>query len=291
MTDYRQAARDSAKRYRIDQIIFERQIQEESGFDPNAHNAKSGADGIAQIVPSQHPTMRGRTRDALASLDYAAQYDQSNLTRYRGNLVKMLAAYNWGPGNVDKWNGQRNTLPAETRTYLNDILGPDWQPATGDEPEQRGGGEGDAAPGGTTINLGATFAPLAEKMAEKGWTWADIGWSVAFGAAACWLAMAGITALTRGASQTPLMKGPVDLGQKIARAVPGPQQIASTAGQLVPPATATRVDITVPRSAAAGGQGSTRGTASSAAKAVAGGIKRATADAASGAIADGVIDA
>jgi soluble lytic murein transglycosylase-like protein len=37
------------------------------------------------------------------------------LVRYDGDLNSALAAYNWGPGNVDKRTG---TLPRETREYL-----------------------------------------------------------------------------------------------------------------------------------------------------------------------------
>jgi soluble lytic murein transglycosylase-like protein len=37
------------------------------------------------------------------------------LHRYDGNVDSALAAYNWGPGNVDK---RPELLPRETRDYL-----------------------------------------------------------------------------------------------------------------------------------------------------------------------------
>lgn len=125
--DLRQFARDVARRYGWqDPELFVRQIQQESGFNPNAHNARSGADGIAQIIERYHPEMRGRTQDPYASMDYAARWGASLYARY-GTWAKALAAYNWGPGNVDSWDGRRSSLPAETRLYLDRILGPNWE--------------------------------------------------------------------------------------------------------------------------------------------------------------------
>lgn len=109
-----------------DPDMFVRQIQQESGFNPNAHNAVSKADGIAQIVVRWHPQMDGRTRDPYASLNYAARW-MVELYTYFGSWVKALAAYNWGPGNVLGWNNQPHTLPEETRRYLDAIYGPSWR--------------------------------------------------------------------------------------------------------------------------------------------------------------------
>jgi hypothetical protein len=133
MTDLRAYARAAATRAGCDPDLFERQIQQESGFDPDAYNQGSGATGIAQIVSRFHPDVD--PRDPIASLDYAARW-MATLHRQYGSYQRALAAYNWGPGNVAHWNGQRDSLPAETRHYLDVIMGPAWTepadaPATG----------------------------------------------------------------------------------------------------------------------------------------------------------------
>ncbi len=121
--DLRAYARAAAVRNGYSPLHFERQIQQESGFDPDAFNPASGATGIAQIVPRFHPGVDAR--DPIASLDYAAAWMASLRTQY-GSYRHALAAYNWGPGNVSTWDGQPGTLPAETRRYLDVILGPGW---------------------------------------------------------------------------------------------------------------------------------------------------------------------
>jgi hypothetical protein len=121
--DLRDYALGAAKRNGVPMDLFERQISQESGFSPKAYNAKSGATGIAQIIPRWHPGVD--PTDPIASLDYAAKW-MADLRRIYGSWRAALAAYNWGPANVAKWDGQRETLPEETRHYLDVILGDGW---------------------------------------------------------------------------------------------------------------------------------------------------------------------
>ncbi len=122
MPDYRAYAREAAQREGCDPEIFSRQIQQESGFNPDAFNP-SGATGIAQIIQRFHPSVD--PTDPIASLDYAARW-MADLHRQYGSYARALAAYNWGPGNVSRWDGQRDSLPGETRHYLDIILGAGW---------------------------------------------------------------------------------------------------------------------------------------------------------------------
>src|SRR5262245_33155533 len=64
-------AREAAGRAGLDPDLFERQIQQESGFDPDAFNDASGATGVAQLVPRFHPDVD--PHDPRASLEYAAR--------------------------------------------------------------------------------------------------------------------------------------------------------------------------------------------------------------------------
>jgi len=123
VADLRDYALGAARRNGVPMDLFERQIAQESGFNPKAFNAGSGATGIAQIIPRWHPGVDAS--NPTASLDYAAQW-MADLYRLYGSWRKALAAYNWGPGNVAEWDGRRETLPEETRHYLDVILGDGW---------------------------------------------------------------------------------------------------------------------------------------------------------------------
>lgn len=122
--DYRAMARAAAMKYDLNPDYFAKQIEVESNFNPRAFNARSGASGIAQIIPKYHPNVD--VWDAAASLDYAARWMHDLQRRYL-SLTKALIAYNWGPNNLETlWEGNRASLPKETATYLDKILGTAW---------------------------------------------------------------------------------------------------------------------------------------------------------------------
>lgn len=118
---YRAVAANAAAQHGVPPAMYERQIDQESGFDPEAYNAASGASGIAQIVPSAHPNVNPWNPEE--ALDYAAGY-MATLHDMFGTWAGALAAYNWGPGNLQNFGLEG--APGETRHYLTNILGPDW---------------------------------------------------------------------------------------------------------------------------------------------------------------------
>lgn len=56
---------------------------------------------------------------------YGEMYMDAMIEKYNGNLVYALAAYNWGPGNTNRWIAQGadpSKLPEETRKYIPKVL-------------------------------------------------------------------------------------------------------------------------------------------------------------------------
>lgn len=112
----RHFARQTAQQHGLDPDIFERQIDQESGFNPNAVSP-AGAQGIAQFMPGTAASV-GLTNpfDPMASLVAAAKL-MSQYVQQFGSIEDALVAYNAGPGNVGK------PLPEETQHYLRSITG------------------------------------------------------------------------------------------------------------------------------------------------------------------------
>lgn len=105
----------------------------ESGGDPLAYNAGSGAAGAFQFMPATARDMGLRVDsqvderlDPEKARAAASIYMSQLLKRYDGNVDNALRAYNWGMGNVDKWiaNGSNTAdLPKETREYTGKVHG------------------------------------------------------------------------------------------------------------------------------------------------------------------------
>ena len=132
------------------QQLLQAMIQVESAGKPGAVSNK-GAAGLMQVLPStamkpgfnlpnvfdfaeQMGTQVGKRNEAEAKrlladptvgAGYGQRYMDAMLQRYNGNLEYALAAYNAGPGRVDKWlaaGADFNKLPEETRAYIPKVL-------------------------------------------------------------------------------------------------------------------------------------------------------------------------
>lgn len=113
--------------YALPSRLLARVAAQESNFDPGAYNAQSGASGMMQIVPKWHPGVNVTDLDPRDDILYAAKYLRENHNRF-GSWSKALAAYNWGPGNLQKAITEHadNWLtfaPTETKNYVKNITG------------------------------------------------------------------------------------------------------------------------------------------------------------------------
>lgn len=111
------------------QTLVSRVIQQESGGNPNAVSPV-GAAGLMQIMPATarapgfgvSPMDWDQRFNPAANRAFGEAYLQAMIDRYNGDQERALAAYNWGAGNADKWDGQRSSLPEETQGYLRNII-------------------------------------------------------------------------------------------------------------------------------------------------------------------------
>lgn len=111
----------------INPNLFERQIQQESGFNPWAVSP-AGAQGIAQFMPATAASMGVNPWDPTSALYGAASLMAQLSRQFGGNYAMALAAYNAGPGAVQRainagGNNWYYYLPSETRNYVVVIMG------------------------------------------------------------------------------------------------------------------------------------------------------------------------
>lgn len=111
----------------INPNLFEKQIQQESGFNPWAVSP-AGAQGIAQFMPATAASMGVNPWDPTSALYGAANLMAQLSKQFGGNYAMALAGYNAGPGAVQyAINAGGNSwyyyLPNETRNYVSVIMG------------------------------------------------------------------------------------------------------------------------------------------------------------------------
>jgi soluble lytic murein transglycosylase-like protein len=117
-----QLVREAAKRYGLPPSLVHSLARAESGFRASAVSPK-GAIGVMQLMPGTARMLGADPNDTGQNIDAGARYLSALLWRYmqdKYQVRKAIAAYNAGPGAVDRYNG----VPPyrETVRYVEQVI-------------------------------------------------------------------------------------------------------------------------------------------------------------------------
>lgn len=118
--EYSAKIAELAERFDLSPALLEAVVWQESRWREGAVSP-AGARGLAQLMPGTARYLGVDPDDPMQNLEGGARYLREQLDRFDGDLEKALAAYNAGPGRVERADGVPNIR--ETKHYVAAILG------------------------------------------------------------------------------------------------------------------------------------------------------------------------
>jgi len=128
-TQYNEFISTASSKYGIPESLIKAVIDVESSFNPNA-GSNAGAKGLMQLMDGTAAGLGvSNSYDPAQNIDGGTKYLSYQLKRYDDNIKTALAAYNAGPGRLQRLgisNDQElmekfSQLPKETQRYIGKI--------------------------------------------------------------------------------------------------------------------------------------------------------------------------
>lgn len=123
--DITDALNRAADRHELPRELLHALAYVESRYDPEAVSG-AGAVGLLQLMPGTAEGLDVDPWDPVQNAEGGARFLKDLLNYYDGDLEKALAAYNWGPGNVNSGK----PWPSSVRVYVDNVIDRYQQTAT-----------------------------------------------------------------------------------------------------------------------------------------------------------------
>jgi len=127
-----QVVQQTAQKNHVDPALVRAVISTESNWNSSAVSSK-GALGLMQLIPGTAQLLGvGNAFDPVQNVEGGTRYLAMLLQRYNGDVTKAVAAYNAGPGAVDRFGGVPDYR--ETRNYVQKVTSTYFGPGSDRDP-------------------------------------------------------------------------------------------------------------------------------------------------------------